>query len=287
MSNILEALEYWLVNHPTIKNFTWTPGKTMASTPQFLSFTILSYLSSIYILTHMKSLPSIPQSFLRPISALHNTSLLLRSFIMALGCLLSTISYAPNLHWIICFPPQTKPTGPVFFWAYIFYLSKILEFMDTLLIILSNSIQRLSFLHVYHHSTVVIMCYIWLQTSQTLFPALLFTNASVHVLMYAYYVSCALGVRPKWKKLVTDVQIMQFCLSFVVMILILYYHFTGSGCSGVWGWIFTVGFCASLLVLFVDFHKKNYGNAYSNSKKTDDVKHDYSNDLFSAYHFRY
>ncbi|XP_057740716.1 uncharacterized protein LOC130957891 [Arachis stenosperma] len=286
MSNILAALEYWLVNHPTIKNFTWTPGKTMASTPQFLCFTILSYLSSIFILPQMKSLPSIPQSFLRPISAVHNTSLLLLSFVMALGCLLSTISHAPHVQWVICFPPQTKPTGPIFFWAYIFYLSKILEFMDTLLIILSNSIQRLSFLHVYHHSNVVIMCYIWLQTSQTLFPAVLFTNASVHVLMYAYYLSCALGVRPKWKKLVTNIQIMQFCSSFVVLSLMLYYHFTGSGCSGAWGWIFNVVFYSSLLVLFVDFHKKNYGSTANSKKKLtlNNVKHDYSKDLFCAYH---
>ncbi|KAJ1435001.1 ELO family [Sesbania bispinosa] len=261
----LELLEYWLVNHPTIQNFSWTPGKTFASSPHFLCFTIFSYLLSTFILPHIIPLP---HPFLKPISALHNISLLLLSFIMALGCLLSTISHAPDLHWVICFPPNTRPTGPIFFWAYIFYLSKIYEFMDTLLIILSNSIQRLTFLHVYHHSTVVIMCYIWLQTSQTLFPVVLVTNASVHVLMYAYYLSCALGVRPKWKKVVTNCQIMQFYSSFFVLGVMLFYHFTGSGCSGVWGWAFNVVFHVSLLLLFLDFHKKNYG---ASSKK---IHHD-------------
>ncbi|MED6159697.1 hypothetical protein PIB30_044623 [Stylosanthes scabra] len=169
--------------------------------------------------------------------------------------------WLPPLHHLLCtsypldhlLPTPNQAHWACLLWVYIFYLSKILEFMDTLLIILSNSIQRLSFLHVYHHSTVVIMCYIWLQISQTLFPVMLFTNASVHVLMYAYYLSCALGVRPKWKKLVTDVQIMQFYSSFLVLIV-------------------------------------NYGTAYSNSKKTDtlnNVEHDYPNDFFSTYHFRY
>ncbi|XP_020221836.2 putative elongation of fatty acids protein DDB_G0272012 [Cajanus cajan] len=260
-------LEYWLVNHPTIRNFSWIPGKTLGSSPLFLCLTILSYLFSTFILPHRIPLPSIPPQILKPISALHNISLLLLSFIMALGCLLSVFCYAPHLQWIICLPPHTKPTGPLFFWAYIFYLSKILEFVDTLLIILSNSIKRLTFLHVYHHSTVVVMCYIWLQTSQTLFPAVLFTNASVHVLMYAYYLSCALGVRPRWKKLVTNVQIMQFYSSFGVLGVMLYYHFTGSGCSGVWGWVFNVVFYASLLALFVDFHKKSYGAPAASSKK--------------------
>lgn len=267
MSDIFSGLLYLLVSNPTIENFSWIPGKTMASSPTFLCFTILSYLLSIFILTKITSPPSIPKSILKPISALHNTSLLLLSFIMALGCLLSAISRAPHLQWIICFPPGTKPVGPLFFWAYVFYLSKILEFVDTLLIILSDSsFRRLTFLHLYHHATVLVMCYIWLQMSQTMFPAVLITNASVHVLMYAYYLSCALGARPRWKKLVTNCQIMQFYSSFLVVSVMLYFHFISDyGCSGVWGWAFNVVFYTSLLLLFLDFHRKNYG---ASSNKT-------------------
>lgn len=273
MSNMFSAIEYYLVKQPSIENFTWIPNKTIASSPQFLIFTILSYLSLTFSLTRL-SLPPVPPVILKPITAVHSTSLLLLSIIMALGCFLSIISDTPHLQWIICFPLNTPPSGPLFFWAYIFYLSKILEFIDTLLIIMSNSIRRLTFLHVYHHSAVVVMCYIFLQTSQSLFPLVLLTNASVHVLMYAYYLSCALGVRPKWKKLVTDCQIVQFCSSFFVLGLLLFYHFSGPGCSGVSGWIFNVVFYASLLFLFVEFHKKNYGTNYSKMMVTseEDVK---------------
>ena len=181
---------------------------------------------------------------------------------MALGCILTIATHTPHLHWVICFPPNTPASGPLFFWAYIFYLSKILELVDTLLILLSNSIRRLTFLHVYHHATVLIMCYIWLQSSQSLFPVALVTNASVHVLMYGYYLLSAVGIRPKWKRVVTDCQIVQFVFSFAVSGLMLYYHFleSGSGCSGIYGWCFNAVFNASLLALFVDFHLKSYAN---------------------------
>ncbi|CAO2813252.1 unnamed protein product [Amaranthus hypochondriacus] len=178
---------------------------------------------------------------------------------MAVGCTLSTLSQTPSPHWIFCFPAnQTPPRGPVFFWAYIFYLSKILEFIDTLLIILSKSIKRLSFLHVYHHSTVLIMCYIWLYTSQSLFPIALVTNASVHTVMYAYYFMCTVGIRPSWKRLVTDCQIIQFVFSFCISGVMLYYHFSGTKCSGFLGWCFNAVFNASLLYLFISFHTQNY-----------------------------
>ncbi|KAH9685821.1 hypothetical protein KPL70_014114 [Citrus sinensis] len=76
------------------------------------------------------------------------------------------------------------------------------------------------------------MCYLWLQTKQSLFPIALVTNASVHVIMYGYYLLCVMGLRPKWKRLVTDCQIVQFVFGFVVSVLMLYYHFTGFGCLG-------------------------------------------------------
>ncbi|GAV61131.1 ELO domain-containing protein [Cephalotus follicularis] len=232
MTLMISTVQYYLVNHPNILNFSWNQGQTLGSTPQFLTLTVLTYLSLTFLLSHIP-LPNLGPH-LKPITALHNLTLFLISLIMSLGCILSIISHTPNVHHIFCFPPYTPPTGPLFFWAYIFYLSKILEFIDTLLIILSNSIQRLTFLHVYHHATVLVMCYLWLHTSQSLFPVALITNASVHVLMYYYYLLCGMGMRPKWKRLVTDCQIVQFVFSFLVSVVMLYYHFVGLGCCGIW-----------------------------------------------------
>ncbi|KAL2342177.1 hypothetical protein Fmac_010117 [Flemingia macrophylla] len=155
-------------------------------------------------------------------------------------------------------PPNTKPTGPLFFWAYIFYLSKFLEFLDTLFILLSRSMKRLSFLHVYHHATVPLMCYLWLHSSQSLFPIALLINATVHLIMYAYYFLSALSFRPSWKRAVTHCQILQFLFSFALSALMLRYHFSQSPCSGISAWSFNALFNASLFALFLHFHFNTY-----------------------------
>ncbi|CAN6543177.1 hypothetical protein ACFX13_020422 [Malus domestica] len=259
--NISSTFQYWLVKHPVILHFSWIPGETPASTPLFLTLTIISYLALTFLLSHLP-LPLIKPRRLKPITAFHNLNLLLLSLVMAVGSLVSIFSYAPYPFWIICLPPKTPPTGPLFFWAYIFYLSKIYEFVDTFLIILSGSFQRLTFLHVYHHTMVLVMCYIWLHTSQSLFPAVIVANGTVHVVMYTYYLLAALGARPKWKRRVTEFQIFQFMSSFVGLVWMLIYHFNRSaGCSGIWGWCFNIFFYVSLLALFMDFHHKSYGSS--------------------------
>lgn len=274
MNSLYSAIHYWLVDHPTVAQFEWKQGTTFGSTPFFLALTVLTYLTLTSTLHHFPILPAVHPATLRLLTAVHNLILCLLSLVMAVGCTLSTLHQMPHDDWTwpVCFPmDHTSPSGPTFFWAQIFYLSKILEFIDTLLIILSGSrSRRLSFLHVYHHAVVVTVCYLWLSTSQTLFPVALVTNASVHVLMYAYYLLSALGHRPWWKRLVTDCQIIQFVFSFAISGLMLYYHFTGSGCSGMRGWCFNAVFNASLLALFLDFHSKNY--AIAKKRENDDEK---------------
>ncbi|MCL7047373.1 hypothetical protein MKW94_029507 [Papaver nudicaule] len=264
-----EELHYWLVDQPMISEFKWKEGETFGGSTQFLVTSVITYLSltatiHFIILPTSKSTPQNPSSpkspgLLRFVSTIHSLILLNLSFVMAIGCILSTLSQMLNTRWIFCFPADTPPSGPVFFWAYVFYLSKILEFVDTLLILLNRGNRRLTFLHVYHHAVVLVMCYVWLQTSQSLLPVALVTNALVHTLMYTYYMLCALGKRPPWKRLVTDCQIVQFMFSFGVSMVMLWFHFTGNdGCSGIWGWVFNAVFNASLLALFTDFHTKNY-----------------------------
>ena len=46
---------------------------------------------------------------------------------------------------------------PIAFIVYVFYLSKILDFMDTVFIILEKKWKQLSFLHVYHHTSIFLV----------------------------------------------------------------------------------------------------------------------------------
>ncbi|KAL0422306.1 UNVERIFIED_CONTAM: putative elongation of fatty acids protein DDB [Sesamum latifolium] len=262
MDTLYPTIHYWLVDHPFITQYQWIPNQTPGASPLFVAVAVFTYLTLTLSLSHFPFLPTLPSAALRLITVVHNLVLCLLSLIMAVGCTLSALHQTPPDYpiWPICFPVNhTPPRGPTFFWAHVFYFSKLLEFLDTLLILLSGSrSRRLSFLHVYHHAVVVVMCYVWLATSQSLFPVALVTNATVHVVMYSYYLLSAVGIRPWWKRLVTDFQIIQFLFSFAISGWMVYYHMKGPGCEGIWGWCFNGVFNASLLALFFDFHRKNY-----------------------------
>ena len=46
---------------------------------------------------------------------------------------------------------------PITFILYVFYLSKILDFLDTVFIIAEKRWKQLSFLHVYHHTSIFLV----------------------------------------------------------------------------------------------------------------------------------
>ncbi|TMW81302.1 hypothetical protein EJD97_010506 [Solanum chilense] len=270
-------VHYWLVDHPIISQFEFKHGQTFGATLLFPIISILIYLSFTLLSLRFPSLlPIVSTTTLRCITATHSLILCILSLIMVVGCGVSVIQeMTANIHdwnWIICYNRLNYENvllqGPIVFWSYVFYISKILEFLDTLLILLSRSrSRRLSFLHVYHHALVPLFCYFGVASGQSMWHVGVITNGSVHVLMYAYYFLFAIGKRPKWKKMVTNVQIGQFMFCFVCFGAVIYYHFTTEfGCSGIDIWCYTICFNVSLLVLFLNFYFKTY--AKNNSKKT-------------------
>ena len=98
-------------------------------------------------------------------------------------------------------------------WLYFF--SKIVEFLDTFFFILRKKDDQITFLHVYHHSTMVMIFWMvskWFGGGNSFFSAML--NSFVHVVMYTYYLLSALGPRVRkylwWKKYLTAFQLIQF-----------------------------------------------------------------------------
>lgn len=63
-------------------------------------------------------------------------------------------------------PQDTQPKGQLFFWSYMYYLSKYYEFIDTLLLLLRK--KATSALHVFHHALVLLMAWLWVDQVQTL-----------------------------------------------------------------------------------------------------------------------
>ena len=152
--------------------------------------------------------------------------------------------------------------GSLWFWSYVYYLSKYYELVDTFLQLFRGKLPPHYFLHSYHHAAVIIMSWIWLEYASSLqFIAILF-NTAVHVIMYWYFFLRSINRPPKWKKYVTLFQIVQFATSFLCFLGTLYYaHIDGRKCNGMVTVYGQLVFNASLLygflgVLFSDKNSK-------------------------------
>lgn len=101
-------------------------------------------------------------------------------------------------------------------WAvYLFYYQKFWEFIDTFIFMMRNSYRQVSFLHIYHHSsiTVVVAMYAHYDTSGDVYlPVML--NSVVHIIMYGYYFCGASGFtfQNALRPYITKMQLTQFLI---------------------------------------------------------------------------
>lgn len=96
---------------------------------------------------------------------------------------------------------------------YIFYLSKILDFLDTVFIILEKRWSQLSFLHVYHHTSIFL--FYWLNINVGYDGDVYLTivlNGLIHTIMYTYYFVSLHTKDIPWKSALTLSQMIQFIL---------------------------------------------------------------------------
>lgn len=103
------------------------------------------------------------------------------------------------------------------FWSYLFVLSKLVEFGDTAFIILRKT--PLSFLHWYHHITVLWYSWYGLATKNTGGHWFGAVNTLVHSVMYTYYALKASGFRipSSIAKAITILQLTQFAFGLVIL----------------------------------------------------------------------
>ncbi|GAB6026340.1 hypothetical protein CHUAL_012543 [Chamberlinius hualienensis] len=151
---------------------------------------------------------------------------------------------------------------------YLYFVSKPIEWLDTLFFILRKKSRQLTPLHVYHHSSIFAIS--WALTrcvpsGSTFVPELL--NSIVHVVMYGYYAISAFGPEVQkylwWKKYITMFQLVQFVLQFshglraIVM-----------GCSeySIIPQYLIVSYATSFLILFGSFYLQNYIKKSGQSK---------------------
>jgi len=158
---------------------------------------------------------------------------------------------------------EMKVTNALWF----YFFSKAIEFMDTILMVVRKRFTQITFLHVFHHSTMLIIWWIvmtWIPGGQAWLGPVL--NSTVHVFMYSYYgLSVIPSLRDKlwWKKYITIFQLVQFILIFT-------HTFSGllRGCDyPLWGQYMLNGYMIIMLILFTNFFIHEYVTRSNDAKR--------------------
>eukprot|EP00933_Yihiella_yeosuensis_P050269 TRINITY_DN48041_c0_g1_i1.p1 TRINITY_DN48041_c0_g1~~TRINITY_DN48041_c0_g1_i1.p1 ORF type:complete len:244 (-),score=26.47 TRINITY_DN48041_c0_g1_i1:158-889(-) len=108
--------------------------------------------------------------------------------------------------------------------VFVHYLSKFLDWFDTFWILLKKNRKQLSFLHVYHHTTIPMVWgyLLWAGIGSGTIRYGAWVNSLTHVIMYSHYLWTSFGLKNPFKHLITGWQITQFysCLlhAFVVRV---------------------------------------------------------------------
>jgi len=199
---------------------------------------------------------------LKEIIIIHNLILVIMSAYMCIGMVYEVFDKKYKYH---CNDLDSSPAGwPMAKYLWLFYFSKIVEFGDTFIMVFRKKDDQISFLHLYHHSTIYLTWWFGVYYGpggESYFGATL--NSFVHVWMYGYYTLAALGFRDIWwKKYLTQFQMLQF----IVNILHALYGvlFCPDSCNfpRMLGYMMVV-YMLSLYLLFASF----YSNRYAASKK--------------------
>ena len=182
--------------------------------------------------------------------------------------------------WTVCYILAALYNGHPFigsttattcsFAVWVHYCDKYLEFFDTYFMVLRNKMDQVTFLHLYHHTTIAWAWWAGMKLfaeGDSYFGALL--NSWIHVMMYSYYALTLLGYPCPWKRFLTQAQLLQFASVIVYTAFCLYYNAKDGRLQArhVWACVIQVGEMASLFVLFSRFYKRSYAGGKKGDEK--------------------
>jgi len=249
-----------------IENFQFVHGVTPLSGDLILPAVVaLLYLVTIYAI--YKYMQPREKLALNLFGSVHNFNMLAISvacfFGLSYGALRVFVKHNFNLEVLVCDSRllEKDNTGPLYFWLYVFAISKFYELLDT--VVLAFRKGRITFLHVYHHAITAFLCFwcmYWDLPNQWVGTSL---NAFVHIPMYAYYLGSMLEWKNMWWKIyITQSQILQFVLGLTIhsSAFIMNYMFS-MNCRSFERWYvnaFGILVYFSYLLLFVQFYNSTY-----------------------------
>ena len=99
------------------------------------------------------------------------------------------------------------------FWGWLFTLSKVLELGDTVFLVLRK--RPLTFLHVYHHCTVLLCCWYGTAIVSPISRWYATMNYFVHSIMYTYFAAQVLRWFSISKGLAMTITAMQVSFKYI------------------------------------------------------------------------
>jgi len=153
---------------------------------------------------------------LRNIMIFHNTFLVLLNGIGFIIAMAGTNFGAITLECRQFDPDSPDTTDQILLYlGYTYYISKFIDFLDTIYFVLRKKDSHVTPLHVFHHTMMPFWCYIFFKfstyTNNGFIPLV---NAFIHTIMYTYYALAALGPHMTpylwWKPWITILQLVQF-----------------------------------------------------------------------------
>lgn len=146
---------------------------------------------------------------------------------------------------------------------WVFYISKLLEYTDTYIMVLKHNYRQVSFLHVYHHTSIVVVVYTYLLIApggDSYWCSMV--NSGIHVIMYLYYLLNLIfragpirNFLQANKLIITVGQLTQFLLNVVQALFILFVA-SPRRYPALIMWIQVI-YMATMIFLFGNFLVKN------------------------------
>mmetsp|Transcript_37167 Transcript_37167/g.59693 ORF Transcript_37167/g.59693 Transcript_37167/m.59693 type:complete len:299 (-) Transcript_37167:451-1347(-) len=215
---VLEKLN-WEIHpiSPVTKDWAGVESPTILLTSLYFYFAVVGLGCVV-----LKNVPKDPNQkdpfWLKSLVIFHNVFLVSLSLYMCVGCIFEAYKNGYTV-WGNAYNPKETALAH---YIWVFYVSKIYEFLDTFIMILKNNLKQVSFLHVYHHATISFMWWMIAHRApggDAYFSAAL--NSWVHVCMYTYYLMAVLiGKDEKkrkkylwWGRYLTQMQMLQFFLN--------------------------------------------------------------------------
>jgi elongation of very long chain fatty acids protein 4 len=200
-----------------LDNFVKRNGSVHAAKlPLMDPYRVLAILFGyLVVITFLRLITMVlPKFQMKYLSRIHDVLLIGLSGYMCIEIVRQAIIHRYSF-WLNDVDPS--PAGwPMAKVVWLFYVSKIYEFVDTVLMLLKQNYRQFSVLHVYHHASIFPIW--WLVTflapgGDTYFSAAL--NSFIHVVMYTYYLFTSFGCTFKHKAIITKMQMGQFWLNFL------------------------------------------------------------------------